>query len=203
MADSAALLVDDVLPHQPMRQWVLSVPFPLRFLFASHPRLLWARCWVSSTAPLPHIWHTKRVLQRLQLSPVQWHYKTTDIHEATVTDAQRADYNGVFAPNCKYRALVTPANRSRGKKVKSLNKAPDQTPAEKRASMTWAQRLKRVFSIDIETCDKCGGDVRIIASIEDPVVIRQILNHLDAKLIHAELLPQCRAPPGIEFSNDV
>jgi hypothetical protein len=36
MADSAILLVDEVLPHQPMRQWVLSVPFPLRFLFATH-----------------------------------------------------------------------------------------------------------------------------------------------------------------------
>jgi hypothetical protein len=36
MAESAALLVDEVLPHEPMRQWVLSVPFPLRFLFASH-----------------------------------------------------------------------------------------------------------------------------------------------------------------------
>jgi len=24
--------------------------------------------------------------------------------------------------------------------------------------MTWAQRLKRVFNIDIETCSKCGGD---------------------------------------------
>ncbi len=34
MADSAALLVDEVLPHQPMRQWVLSLPFPLRFLYA-------------------------------------------------------------------------------------------------------------------------------------------------------------------------
>jgi len=37
MADSAALLVDEVLPHQPIRQWVLSVPFPLRFLLASNP----------------------------------------------------------------------------------------------------------------------------------------------------------------------
>ena len=27
MVESAALLVDEVLPHQPMRQWVLSVPF--------------------------------------------------------------------------------------------------------------------------------------------------------------------------------
>ena len=40
MADSAALLVDEVLPHQPMRQWVLSVPFPLRFLFASNPQVM-------------------------------------------------------------------------------------------------------------------------------------------------------------------
>ena len=29
MAESAALLVDEVLPHEPMRQWVLSFPFQL------------------------------------------------------------------------------------------------------------------------------------------------------------------------------
>lgn len=40
MAESAALWVDEVLPHQPMRQWVLSVPFPLRFLFATRPRIM-------------------------------------------------------------------------------------------------------------------------------------------------------------------
>jgi hypothetical protein len=40
MAESAALLVDDVLPQRPMRQWVLSVPFPLRFLFANHPAIM-------------------------------------------------------------------------------------------------------------------------------------------------------------------
>ena len=40
MVDSAALLVDEILPHQPMRQWVLTVPFPLRFLFASQPAVM-------------------------------------------------------------------------------------------------------------------------------------------------------------------
>ena len=40
MAESAALLVDDVLPHEPIRQWVLSFPFQLRFLFASRPELM-------------------------------------------------------------------------------------------------------------------------------------------------------------------
>ena len=40
MADSAALFVDEVLPYQPTRQWVLSVPFPLRFLFTNKPKVM-------------------------------------------------------------------------------------------------------------------------------------------------------------------
>ena len=40
MAESAALLVDEVLPHEPIRQWVLSFPYQLRFLFASRPELM-------------------------------------------------------------------------------------------------------------------------------------------------------------------
>ena len=40
MVESAALLVDEVLPHQAMRQWVLSVPFQLRFLLAKEPQVM-------------------------------------------------------------------------------------------------------------------------------------------------------------------
>jgi len=39
-------------------------------------------------------------------------------------------------------------------------------------------RLKRVFNIDIETCGECGGRVKVIACIEDPVLIENILTHL-------------------------
>ena len=106
-------------------------------------------------------------------------------------------FHGVFAPNSKYRARVTPARRGKRNKCPSVNE-PDQTPAEKRASMTWAKRLKRVFNIDIETCSECGGDVRIVASIEDPVVIQKILAHLDntASSAVTSLLPDCRASPS-------
>jgi len=106
-------------------------------------------------------------------------------------------YHGVFAPNSKYRALVTPAQRGTGKKAKATQQPPDPTPAERRASMTWARRLKRVFNIDIETCSECGGAVKIIASIEDPAVIRKILAHLDQQPTSAasRLLPEGRAPP--------
>jgi hypothetical protein len=94
-------------------------------------------------------------------------------------------------PMRKYRVLVTPAKRGRGKTVKVLN---EQTPAEKWASMKWAMRLKRVFDIDKETCSECGGDVSIIASIEDPAIIQKILAHLDEKAATTRL-PPCRAPP--------
>ena len=40
MAQSAAHLVDQVIPRVPVRQWVLSVPTPLRILFAAHAELL-------------------------------------------------------------------------------------------------------------------------------------------------------------------
>ncbi len=40
MVDSAALLVDTILPRLPMRQWVLSFPFHLRLLFARQPLVM-------------------------------------------------------------------------------------------------------------------------------------------------------------------
>jgi hypothetical protein len=53
-----------------------------------------------------------------------------------------------------------------------------------------------VFNIDIELCKSCGGPVKILACIEDPVVIEKILTHLDRKdASHAaRRLPPSRAP---------
>ena len=47
--------------------------------------------------------------------------------------------------------------------------------------MSWAQRLKRVFNIDNKACSECGGTVKVIACVEDPEVIRKILDHLKYK----------------------
>ena len=104
-------------------------------------------------------------------------------------------FHGVFAPNSKHRVDVTPAKRGKGNK--GMASEDPQTPAEQHASMTWAQRLKRVFKIDIETCAECGGAVKVIACIEDPVVIKKILDHLKQKPETGEsrALPKSRAPP--------
>jgi len=108
-------------------------------------------------------------------------------------------FHGVFAPNSKHRALVTPAKRGKGNLQKAIHMSEEKSPAERRAAMTWAQRLKRVFNIDIETCNECGGHLRVIASIEDPEVIKQILDHLDRKVQakSSKLIPEGRAPPHL------
>jgi ribosomal protein S27E len=40
MAETAALLADEVFPDAPLRQWVISFPFPLRYLFAAYPQAM-------------------------------------------------------------------------------------------------------------------------------------------------------------------
>ena len=91
-------------------------------------------------------------------------------------------FHGVFSPNSKLRTDVVPQ-----KPVEE-----QENPKSKAYSMTWAQRLKRVFAIEIEKCEKCGGPVRIIASIEDPDVIQKILKHLG---LNQPEHPKSRSPP--------
>ena len=40
MAQTAAHLIDHIIPRVPVRQWMRSLPIPLRYLVAAHPRLI-------------------------------------------------------------------------------------------------------------------------------------------------------------------
>jgi len=40
------------------------------------------------------------------------------------------------------------------------------------------QYEKRSFAIDVLACPQCGGRLRLIATLHDPVVIRKLLAHL-------------------------
>ena len=44
--------------------------------------------------------------------------------------------------------------------------------------MTWAQRLNRVFKIDIAICEHCGGAVQVISYIEDLVAVKRVSDRL-------------------------
>lgn len=41
--------------------------------------------------------------------------------------------------------------------------------------------MKRVFEIDITLCPLCGGQLRVIADVTDPDLIRKILDHINSR----------------------
>ncbi len=59
---------------------------------------------------------------------------------------------------------------------------PEPGAAERRRlRRSWAQLIRRIYEVDPLTCTECGGQMRIIAFLLDPGVVRKILDHLDAR----------------------
>ena len=71
-----------------------------------------------------------------------------------------------------------------------------QTPAgSAKWRMRWAQLLKRVFDLDIAHCPLCGGQLKLIAAIEEPAVIQRILTHLGLTAQPPPRAPVVRVDP--------
>lgn len=117
--------------------------------------------------------------------------------------AKLARFYGVFSPNANLCAQLTPSGRGKrpvaGAAPVHLSATDEPRSHEaKRRSISWAQRLKRVFNIDVIACIHCGGAVRVVASIEEPTAIRAILGHFEkhGAREHAHYRPAARAPPA-------
>ena len=82
-------------------------------------------------------------------------------------------FHGVLAPNAKLRSQVVPVPPQQTTQGEGDCDHAHSVPVR----MTWARLLKRVFDIDIEQC-ACGGKLKLVAVIEEPVVIEKILTHL-------------------------
>jgi hypothetical protein len=102
-------------------------------------------------------------------------------------------YHGVFAPASPDRARIVPRTRAAAaNKAKACGEA---SATEQQRGLTWAQRLKRVFAVDIEVCRRCGGKLRVIASIEEQATIERILEHLGGAGESVDPAHPSRAPP--------
>ena len=54
-----------------------------------------------------------------------------------------------------------------------------------------------MFDIDISVCERCAGTVKVIACIDDPLIIDAILTHLAKKVEKERAATPARAPPAI------
>jgi len=112
-------------------------------------------------------------------------------------------YHGVLGPHYKHRKQIVPKPPAL-KLVTDDQISVDPKQLElKKKNIPWARLLARVFNIDVETCIKCGGKMKIIAAIEDPKVIRKILEHMGLDTKPPPLYP-ARGPPKVQhhFEDD-
>jgi len=90
-------------------------------------------------------------------------------------------YHGVLAPNSKLRKLVVAYEKDGGAQGARPDNERDEREVKeenKPRYYKWAELMRRTFDIDVLRCPNCGGRMKLIAVIEDPKVIRKILEHL-------------------------
>jgi hypothetical protein len=100
-------------------------------------------------------------------------------------------YFGVLAAAAKWRPLIVP--KPGPSQATEDGTAPcDPTPCSATGSRyrPWAELLRRTFAVDVETCPRCGGRMRLLAVITDLAQVARFLHHR-----REPTEPPARAPP--------
>ena len=71
-----------------------------------------------------------------------------------------------------------PVPGRRAAAARKANECGEATATDRQRSLTWAQRLKRVFALAIEVCRRCSAKLRVIANIAEQATIERIIEHL-------------------------
>ena len=111
--------------------------------------------------------------------------------------AHTVRYHGILGPAAKWRELIVPNNATTAAAPESENgsasspassgadppdrsQQPNASPAAQRhpRNYLWSELMRRVFAADVLACDRCGGRLRILATIRPPETTRKMLDHL-------------------------
>ena len=139
--------------------------------------------------------HPKTGKDYVIFDPLDWvHAVTTQIPDAR---QHLVRYQGAYANSARarYRPQVgEDEDRQAGGEQVGVP-ADDEAHVPtwlKRRRCSWARLLRRIYEVDPLRCP-CGGELRIISVITDPVVVDRILLHRKNKGIES---PFARAPPA-------
>ena len=115
-------------------------------------------------------------------------------------------YHGVLAPHAGWRARVVaygaqPVEAPVAARA-SANGNDDPAAASTSRHWAWADLMRRAFNIDVLACPRCGGRLRLIATVEDPDAIRAILAALAVSRELADRAPPFAASLGYAAAID-
>ena len=153
--------------------------------------------------------HPPIALGRLRYDRARATYRGRRVHPVTGEECIGLDPLEMLARLCQHipptgfhltRSYGAYANRTRGARARRSAGAGERpapgdgesdipTPSQGERRRQWARLIAKVFEVDPLRC-ACGGTMRIVSFILDPVVIRRILQHRPR--------PEARAhaPPG-------
>ena len=98
-------------------------------------------------------------------------------------------YHGVLAANAKWRSRIVLGGSTPRPHPVAID------PAPRSRNHDWAELMRRGLEIDSLECPKrCGSRLRFVATIEQPKVIRRILEHLGLPAEPVRLA-SARGPP--------
>ena len=114
-------------------------------------------------------------------------------------------FYGVLAPTATFRPLIVPNDKTtiapthQGCPAKTATPITDAVKTDTKRSRqpknySWARLMMRVFELDVLSCPRCGGRMKILCAINEPTAIQKILACLG--------LPS-RAPPVAPAKPDV
>jgi len=158
MVESAALLVDSVLPLKPIRQWVLSVPFALRWLLSSEPQVLGRALGVVT-----------RAISSFLIKKAGFNHKTAKTGAVTLIQRFGSALNlnvhfhmlfldGVYeiadsAKGCRFHAIKTPTLKEMGALLHQI-----------------CERLARLLEREGFLEREVGPDCLMLDGIDDDVI---------------------------------
>jgi hypothetical protein len=94
----------------------------------------------------------------------------------------RHRYHGVLAPNAALRGAVTSraGQPVEGRVQPAPARGTDQAPERWRrpAAYLWVALIARIYECLPLSCPRCGAEMRLIAFLTEPTVVKPILVHL-------------------------
>ncbi len=86
-------------------------------------------------------------------------------------------YHGVLSSAAKWRKEIVPGGQGAAQQAEQ-KEPPDGAQPELEAlrprRLLWAQLLQRTFGLDVLKCPQCGGKIKMVAAILDPVEIARL-----------------------------
>ena len=105
----------------------------------------------------------------------------------------------------RYYGWYSNVCRGRRQKENRVNETsciiePDETSPAKRNA--WARLIQKIYKVDPLTCPKCKGAMKINSFIDQPGVIKAILQHIGLWERESRPPPKTKAPPSDCYAAD-